>query len=329
MCPIEPDTYADDHYEVLGLQSEATDKDIGAAYKRLALKHHPDKNPDNRKDAEVIFKRITQAYDTLRDQAKRQAYDNSRNKRSGNGKFIPGSLGSLERADELYERFFGGRSNSGSNIHNIDIAGIFNFEQRPPSKPAKTCGNIDIAGIFNFDQKKQSKPAKAPAKSVELAHLISPSTLVVIHGLTSKTEHNGKSATVDKWIAEKGRYEVKLNCGDVLSLRPHNITQLCHVQVTGHENQPELNGKDAEIVDFNDDTGCYVLLLSDPALVIELPPKNCIFPTGTAALLQGLSEEQLCGKMCSIVSLDINAMRYVVQCEGGRQLKVRFEKVMC
>lgn len=308
MCPIEPDVNATDYYQVLGVKSGAVDKDIGAAYKRLALKYHPDKNPDRREHAELMFKRVTKAYETLRDPAKRQAYDNAKNNRAtGRCSGVPGDLGSLERADELYRKFFGGGLGGGSG----------------------SIPKIDVAGIFNFDQKPKAEPTKVRGERALPSHLMLAGTPVVIHGLTSKTDHNGKSGTVREWNAGKGRYEVMLNCGGALFLQPRNVTQLCHIKVTGHEEQPELNGKYGEIVDFNQETGCYVLLLSDPALVVELPPKNCILAVGTAAVLQGLSDEQLSGQMCSIVSVDLNASRYVVQCEGGRQLKVRFEKIRC
>jgi len=123
---------------------------------------------------------------------------------------------------------------------------------------------------------------------------------------------------------------VLTNCGSVLSLRPQNLTQLCYVTVAGCASSwPELDGKCAEIVDFNAESGDYVLLLNEPPSVVELPPQNCVFPVGTAAVLHGLSDEKLNGQMCSITSIDHTSSRYLVQCEGGRQLKVRFERILC
>jgi len=313
MCPIDPNPIAEDHYKALGLQSGATDKEIGTAFKRLALKYHPDKNLDNSQSAEAAFKGITKAYDILRDPEKRHRYDNSRNTfsfaSSGHCTSNPGTLGSSERADELYKRFFGGDFGGGRS----------------------TVNDLDISSIFRFNEKPKSKSAKVSAKSDNITpvYQVLGGTSIVIHGLANKTEHNGKSATVREWNAEKGRYQVALNCGGVLYVRPQNITQLCHVQVTCFESRPELHGKMAEVVDFNEETRCYVLLLEEPASVVEMPPSNCIFTAGTAGTLQGLSDEQLCGQMCSIVGVDHDAMRYVVQCVGGRQLKVRFEKLHC
>lgn len=63
-----------DFYEVLGVSKNASEADIKKAFKRLAMKHHPDRNPDN-KEAEEKFKEAKEAYDVLSDAQKRAAYD--------------------------------------------------------------------------------------------------------------------------------------------------------------------------------------------------------------------------------------------------------------
>lgn len=63
-----------DPYEVLGVAKNATDDEIKKAYKKLAIKYHPDRNPDN-KEAEEKFKEAAEAYDILRDKDKRARYD--------------------------------------------------------------------------------------------------------------------------------------------------------------------------------------------------------------------------------------------------------------
>src|SRR5438045_2986849 len=63
-----------DYYEVLGVQRTATDAEMKAAYRKLAMKWHPDRNPGD-KDCETHFKEINEAYDVLKDDQKRAAYD--------------------------------------------------------------------------------------------------------------------------------------------------------------------------------------------------------------------------------------------------------------
>ena len=63
-----------DYYEVLGLSREASTDEIKKAYRKLAMKYHPDKNPNN-KEAEEKFKEIAESYAILSDEQKRAKYD--------------------------------------------------------------------------------------------------------------------------------------------------------------------------------------------------------------------------------------------------------------
>src|SRR5262249_55811566 len=63
-----------DYYEVLGIQRGASDQEIKSAYRKMAIKHHPDKNPGNH-EAEENFKEAAEAYSVLGDRDKRAIYD--------------------------------------------------------------------------------------------------------------------------------------------------------------------------------------------------------------------------------------------------------------
>src|SRR3990170_2422522 len=63
-----------DYYEVLGVGHTASEDEIKKAYRRLAMKHHPDRNPDNTQ-SEEHFKEAKEAYEVLSDTRKRAAYD--------------------------------------------------------------------------------------------------------------------------------------------------------------------------------------------------------------------------------------------------------------
>ena len=63
-----------DYYEILGVERSASEADIKRAYRKLALKYHPDRNPGD-KEAEARFKEAAEAYEVLSDKEKRQRYD--------------------------------------------------------------------------------------------------------------------------------------------------------------------------------------------------------------------------------------------------------------
>jgi molecular chaperone DnaJ len=102
-----------DYYEVLGVNRDASDEDIKKAYRKLAMKHHPDRNPDD-KTAEEKFKEAKEAYEVLSDADKRAAYDqfghdgvNPQGGPGGFGGFGGGGAGGFDFSD-IFEGIFGG-----------------------------------------------------------------------------------------------------------------------------------------------------------------------------------------------------------------------------
>ena len=64
----------EDYYSLLGVSRGASEAELKKAYKKLAMKYHPDRNQGD-KSAEAKFKEVSEAYEVLTDQNKRQAYD--------------------------------------------------------------------------------------------------------------------------------------------------------------------------------------------------------------------------------------------------------------
>ena len=113
-----------DYYEVLGIGKSASVEDLKNAYRRLALKYHPDKNPGN-KEAEEKFKEINEAYEVLSDSEKKSRYDSFGH--AGVGKAPPGSGGYGGAVD------FGDFSSVGDVFGDI-FGDIFGGGGRRPAK---------------------------------------------------------------------------------------------------------------------------------------------------------------------------------------------------
>lgn len=106
-----------DYYEVLGVQKGADAAEMKKAYRKLAMKYHPDRNPDD-KSAEAKFKELNEAYDTLKDDQKRAAYDQFGHAGAqgfgggGSGGFggggFGGGFGGAGAFSDIFEEMFGG-----------------------------------------------------------------------------------------------------------------------------------------------------------------------------------------------------------------------------
>jgi len=105
-----------DYYSILGVTKEANEAEIKKAYRRLAVKYHPDKNPNNKK-AEEEFKKITEAYYTLGDAARRKEYDNLCRSGAYTGNFS--SAQGFDFSDFLRNFSGGGESSSDSMYGDI------------------------------------------------------------------------------------------------------------------------------------------------------------------------------------------------------------------
>ncbi|XP_064431727.1 dnaJ homolog subfamily B member 6 isoform X8 [Mirounga angustirostris] len=122
-----------DYYEVLGVQRHASAEDIKKAYRKLALKWHPDKNPENKEEAERKFKQVAEAYEVLSDAKKRDIYDRygKEGLNGGGGGGIhfdtPFDFGfTFRNPDEVFREFFGGRDPFSFDF--FGVVGDFHFQ---------------------------------------------------------------------------------------------------------------------------------------------------------------------------------------------------------
>ena len=90
-----------DYYEVLGVEKDADAKSIKKAYRKLAMKYHPDRNPDDA-EAEAKFKEASEAYAVLSDEEKRSRYDQYGHAGLNSG---GGGFGGFSSAEDIFSQF--------------------------------------------------------------------------------------------------------------------------------------------------------------------------------------------------------------------------------
>ncbi|OGQ94708.1 MAG: molecular chaperone DnaJ [Deltaproteobacteria bacterium RIFOXYD12_FULL_57_12] len=150
-----------DYYQVLGISNSATAEEIKKAYRKKAMKYHPDRNPDDRK-AEEKFKEATEAYEVLCDPQKRQIYDtygheglrNSGYRGPGNFEDIFSSFG------DIFGDIFGGFSNRRQNrngplpgadlrydLHIPFLEAVLGVEKKVEIPKRDTCWTCEGSGL--------------------------------------------------------------------------------------------------------------------------------------------------------------------------------------
>jgi len=135
-----------DFYAILGVARNATPEELKKAYKKLAIKYHPDRNPNNVEEATAKFKEINEAYDVLSDARKREIYDQLGEEGlsggvppegapgEGNTFFFRGGPGggasfSFDDANKVFEHIFG----KGFNVHSFGMQGDDSMDDDPMS----------------------------------------------------------------------------------------------------------------------------------------------------------------------------------------------------
>lgn len=154
-----------DYYKVLEVQRTASSGDIKKAYRKLALRWHPDKNPENLEEANKRFKEISEAYEVLIDEKKRRVYDQygkeglqmSGGKRRHEDDFDTHFAGTFVFRDpeEVFREFFGGTSFEDlfSNLTGTGARRGSNRHSHPSSNSISTSffGPLGFGGFSQFN----------------------------------------------------------------------------------------------------------------------------------------------------------------------------------
>lgn len=157
-----------DYYEVLGVSKDASDDEIKKAYRKLAIKYHPDKNPGD-KEAEAKFKEVNEAHDVLSDKQKRARYDQFGHAGVG------GASGNPFAGGNPFGQ--GGNFNFNGQTFNFDFGGAGGFE--------------DILGsLFGFGG------ARRPRRGADYQTSVTLTFEEAIFGTTKEVSANGEDIKV-------------------------------------------------------------------------------------------------------------------------------------
>jgi molecular chaperone DnaJ len=156
-----------DYYKTLNVSKDANQEEIKRAYRKLALKYHPDANPNNKEEAEKKFKEIGEAYAVLSDPEKRARYDQFGSADTANNgagfdfrNFYGEGMDDFGSFSDIFESFFGGggsrrtyrreRARKGANLrYNLDVTlkeAAFGAEKKIEIPTWQTCSRCNGTG---------------------------------------------------------------------------------------------------------------------------------------------------------------------------------------
>ncbi|CCQ75677.1 molecular chaperone DnaJ [Magnetospira sp. QH-2] len=144
-----------DYYELLGVDREANESELKKAYRKMAMQYHPDRNPGD-KAAEQNFKDVNEAYDVLKDEQKRAAYDRFGHAAfeqggpgGGGGGFHPGGAqgfgGFADIFEEMFGNFGGAQRGGGAQNHGADLRYNMEISLEEAYKGAKSTIRVPTA----------------------------------------------------------------------------------------------------------------------------------------------------------------------------------------
>lgn len=244
-----------DYYEVLGVSKSAKDDELKKAYRKLAIKYHPDKNPGN-KEAEEHFKEAAEAYEVLSNAEKRSAYDRFGHE-GVRGAGSQGGYGGMNMEDIFsqfgdifgdnnpFESFFGGggrsrsRTPQGSNIRiklkltleeicsGIEKKVKYTKKTAAPGIKFNTCDTCKGSGMVN------------KVTNTFLGPMQTSSTCSTCNGLGRKLENRPQGADSNGLLNEEVTTSIKI---------PAGVQNGMQLSVHGQGNESPMGGNNGDLI---------------------------------------------------------------------------------
>jgi len=309
------DINSENYYKVLGISKSASSQEIKKAYRKLAIKYHPDKNKVNKEVAAEQFKKISEAYGVLSDDEKRKKYDQFGKEGLNNNVHM-----SQQHAQEMFSTFFGGRDPFDMFFDddlNFNNAGMSSF-------------NFSVGGPSGFNFNRRSKPRSRSRSRSSVSDVpfnkISINKSVLISDLQNNSNLNNQIGTVKSFNNLKDRYVIQTNHGQLVSLKQENIKEILFFKICDLTNKRILNGQSGQIIGLDVTNNRYRVIVNNNML--SLKSNNIIINSDHCVKLHGLiSQPQLNNTIVKIKDFDSNVKKYIVLI-NNKLIKIKMENII-
>ena len=299
---------SNDYYEVLGVNKNASNEEIRKAYKKIALKYHPDKNPKNKEEAEKNFKKINEAYSILGNNEKKKKYDTFG--KSGFENDLGGFNFSNNDAQNIFSTFFStNNDNPFEMMFNNDVF-FQEFSNFGNNKFHKT-HNTNFFRMNNF-------------KNYDIC--IRTQKKVIIKNLTKHQNLNGKIGRILNFNNRNNKYNVLIeNKNQNIHLKFDNLLQIINVEIINLVTNYNLNGKKGKILGMDEFKKLYKVSIDNK--IISIKNINIIFENDTCIKIFDLNNNNYNG-LCGIInSYDFDSGRYFVKIKNNKILKLKADNL--
>ncbi|SFN87124.1 molecular chaperone DnaJ [Bizionia echini] len=246
-----------DYYEVLGVGKNADASEIKKAYRKMALKYHPDKNPDN-SEAETKFKEAAEAYEVLSNADKKARYDQFGHQAfEGNGGFGGGSM----NMDDIFSQFgdiFGGAFGGGGGFSGFG-GGFSNGQRRVKGTNMRIRVKLTLEEIANGVEKKVKVRRKVQASGTTYKTCstcngagqvmrVTNTILGRMQTATTCTACGGAGQIIDKKPNEADAQGMLVKEETVSIKIPAGVVDGMQLKVTGKGNEAPGNGVSGDLL---------------------------------------------------------------------------------
>lgn len=250
-----------DYYDILGVSKSASAEEIKKAYRKLAIKYHPDKNPDD-KEAETKFKEAAEAYEVLSNQEKRQRYDQFGHAGVGGAAGGRGGYGGGMNMEDIFDQFgdiFGGAFGGGG------FGGFGGGGGRGGGRRAFKGSNLRVRVKLNLEEiaqgveKKLRIKRQVPADGVSFktcptckgsgqVYRVTNTILGQMQTSSSCPTCNGLGKTIDKKPSGADEYGM-LRKEETVSVKiPPGVVDGMQLKVAGKGNAGPMDGINGDLI---------------------------------------------------------------------------------